>query len=242
MLTDLDLMKCHARALFTQDDEERLLSVNVPNGEAASRFFLGRTIEGSLRRYRHDLSQEMVQAVEAICRTEPPVEHLTDLREGDAAARYLKTEDAILSLLDGDSPVEKVSRGPSYVFPENLPETDDGVTRVTERNIGVLNHGLEDWIPDVAEGQPFVALVIDGRAVAVCCSVRITLDAHEVGVEVSEEYRGRGYAVDVCSRWASEVKLLGCTPLYSTSWENTASQAVARKLGLRQYGATFHVR
>jgi len=30
-------------------------------------------------------------------------------------------------------------------------------------------------------------------------------------------------------------------PVYSTSWENAASQAVARKLGLTMYAADFHI-
>jgi len=34
---------------------------------------------------------------------------------------------------------------------------------------------------------------------------------------------------------------MGAIPLFSTSWENAASQAVAKKLRLAQYGADFHV-
>jgi hypothetical protein len=30
-------------------------------------------------------------------------------------------------------------------------------------------------------------------------------------------------------------------PLYSTSWQNQASLALARKLGLIQYGADLHI-
>jgi hypothetical protein len=242
MLMDLELMTLHVRALFTHDNDDRLLRVNNPNGGAAPRFFLGRTIAGSIRRYHRDLARDLVEAIEAVCIAEPPVECLHDPRDGDAATRYLETENDILSLLNGEAPVEKISRGPSYVFPKNFPATADLTTHVTERDVGVLDDGFEDWIPDVADSQPFIALVIDGRAVAVCCSVRITPEAHEAGVEVAEKHRGHGYAADVCSRWASEVNLLGCTALYSTGWENTASQAVARKLALRQYGVTFHAR
>jgi hypothetical protein len=34
---------------------------------------------------------------------------------------------------------------------------------------------------------------------------------------------------------------MGRTPLYSTSWENEASLALAKKLGLPQYGVDLHI-
>jgi predicted GNAT family acetyltransferase len=71
--------------------------------------------------------------------------------------------------------------------------------------------------------------------------VRITHEAHEAGVETLPDFRGRGYATDVVAGWARLVRSLGAVPLYSTSWENAASQAVARKLRLVQYGADFHI-
>ena len=41
--------------------------------------------------------------------------------------------------------------------------------------------------------------------------------------------------------WAAHVQARGALPIYSTSWSNTASQAVARSLGLVQFAADFHV-
>jgi hypothetical protein len=41
--------------------------------------------------------------------------------------------------------------------------------------------------------------------------------------------------------WAREVQSMGAIPLYSTSQENTASQAVAKKLRMALYGADFYV-
>jgi len=71
--------------------------------------------------------------------------------------------------------------------------------------------------------------------------VRVTPVAYEVGVETAPEFRGRGYAAPVVAAWARVVREAGRIPLYSTSWENTASQAVARKLGLVQYGSDLHL-
>ena len=93
---------------------------------------------------------------------------------------------------------------------------------------------MPDW-------QPFLAIVEAGRAVSVCRSVRITGEAHEAGVETLPEFRGKGYAKDTVAAWARSVQSMGAMPLYSTSWENTASQAVVKKLHLVQYGADFHI-
>ncbi|MXY71814.1 MAG: GNAT family N-acetyltransferase, partial [Dehalococcoidia bacterium] len=76
---------------------------------------------------------------------------------------------------------------------------------------------------------------------SVCGSVRITPEAHEAGVETSANARGRGFAVAVVAAWAQAVRALGAEPLYSTSWDNAASQAVASKLGLIPYASTFHM-
>jgi hypothetical protein len=39
-----ELTRLHVRALFAQDDDGRLLTLNETGGEPAPRFFLGRTI------------------------------------------------------------------------------------------------------------------------------------------------------------------------------------------------------
>jgi len=79
------------------------------------------------------------------------------------------------------------------------------------------------------------------KAISVCRSVRISAPAHEAGVETLPEFRGKGHATAVVAVWARAVRSLGSEPLYSTSSGNLASQALARKLGLIQYGVDFHI-
>ena len=96
---------------------------------------------------------------------------------------------------------------------------------------------MSAWVPDVRHSPPLLAYLVDGRAVSVCGSVRITPEAHEAGVETAAEYRGQGCAPQVVAEWAQAVRALGIEPLYSTSWANAASRAVARKLALVQFGS-----
>lgn len=95
--------------------------------------------------------------------------------------------------------------------------------------------------PHIPHRQPFVAVIEDGRAVAVCASVRITRAAHEAGVETVPRYRGRGHAVDAVAGWAEAVAKLGAVALYSTSWDNVASRRLAARLGLQVIGVDFHI-
>jgi predicted GNAT family acetyltransferase len=133
-----------------------------------------------------------------------------------------------------------VGNGLAYQFiKDDMPS--ERVTLVTEANPEILQNGFEKLIEELPAWQPFVALVRENRAVSVCRSVRITAEAHEAGVETLPEFRGNGYAAEVVAGWARLVRKSGAIPLYSTSWENKASQAVARKLGLKCYGVTFGV-
>lgn len=232
MLSDLDIMGRHARALFTHDDRGRLRRVNEPDGAEAPRFFLGRTAAGHLWRYRFDLPQSLAGQLEAVCVGEPIADELG--HEPAYSAEYLR-------LLETHAPVQKVWTGPTYLFPDSVARPSREAVVVTSENADVLRGGFEDWIADVPRSRPFVALLHEGQAVSVCCSVRVTSEAQEAGVETLAAYRGKGYAADVAARWAEEVRKIGCTPLYSTSWENVASQRVAQRLGLRQFGVTFHV-
>jgi RimJ/RimL family protein N-acetyltransferase len=83
--------------------------------------------------------------------------------------------------------------------------------------------------------------VQDGRAISICRSVRIGQQAHEAGIETLPQFRGQGHAPIVASAWAAAVHELSRIPLYSASWQNKASQAVAHKLNMHQYAATFHI-
>lgn len=227
----MDIQVC---ALFTSDAESRLLLVNEPGNVVAPapRFFLGRTPTGNVIRFRADLLEELVQELRMLCADEP----FLQTEEGEPPRHV----ERYVQLLEEYTSVESVSAGPAYYFSENtLPSRQPVV--VTESNREVLKGGFENLLPELLLWQPFVALIEGGRAVSVCRSVRITAEAHEAGVETLPHYRGKGYARDVVAEWARRVRAIGALPLYSTSWDNKASQSVARSLRLKFYGADFHM-
>lgn len=234
MLINLELMNFHVRALFTHDAESRLLFVNEPDNAVmpASRLFLGRTHQGNVWRFRADLPEKLCEELDALCADEPPLN--AELNE--LPAHFEK----FVRLLESDLTVENASTGLAYHFVEH-ETTSNRLLKVTEDNAEVLHGGFEKLVEELPAWQPFVALVEGNRAVSVCRSVRITAEAHEAGVETLPEFRGNGYAQEVTAEWARLVQNSGAIPLYSTSWENKASQAVARKLRLKCYGVTFGI-
>lgn len=225
-------MAIHIQALFTNDARSRLLCVNEPGGGGpAPRLFLGRTRIGNLWRFRADLSVSLTEELEALCIDEPVG------AEFGVAPRHAE---AYAQLLETHAPVRTLWMGPAYRFTE-FPEPSRPLLVITETNAEILRGGFEELVADLPAWQPFLAVVEKGQAVSVCRSVRITPAAHEAGVETLPDFRGKGYAKDVVAGWARAVHSLGAIPLYSTSWENIASQAVAKKLRLAPYGADFDV-
>ena len=229
--TERDWLELHIRALFVHDDRGRVVTRNALGGGRAPRFFLGRTPDGNRWRFRDDVPGDLAGLLEALCQDEPappdplqPPLHDADYRQ----------------VLATHAPIAEAWAGPAYRFPEDLTPPGGDVVRLTEANAALLRGGdLEPWLADIGQSEPLMALVRDGRAVSVCGSVRITPEAHEAGVETSAATRGHGFAVAVVNAWAGAVRELGAEPLYSTSWENTASQAVARKLRLIPYAADY---
>jgi len=224
-------MRLHMEALFTQDARGRMVCVNEPDGDVAPRFYIGRTVHGSVWRFRHDLDDGLVQTLETLCSKEVPGEEYVLPPHGSG-----EFEDALART----APVQKKWAGPAYRFPRSLPVTSETLC-VREPDSAVLHADLVEWIDDIPERQPFVVYLHAGRAVSVCCSVRKTRAAHEAGVETAQAFRGRGYAAQVVAAWARAVRELGAVPLYSTSWSNRSSQAVATRLGLVRYGTDLHM-
>ena len=236
-ISDLHLLEIQADALFTHDSRGRIGYVNEPDGDRAPRFFFGRTKEGNLWRFRDDLTDDTVRQLDRLAADEPVDD---DLR---AEPRNLG---AFLEVLRADRADPSTYAGPAFRFPDELPPlpASANVTRLTRENSHVLQglgwdldaSTLENSAQEFEARGPFMVVIVDGAAVSACFCARLTTRAAEAGVETAEASRGRGYAPAVVAAWAHAVRAMGRIPLYSTSWDNLASQTVARKLGLVQYG------
>lgn len=148
--------------------------------------------------------------------------------------------DRYLEILAEHAPVEKLWSGPTYRAIRDTSPTAMA-TLITPENAALLQDGFEDWLPDIPHRQPFLAVVKDGRAVSICASVRISAAVHCAGVETHADHRRSGHAAQAVASWGRAVRSLGATPFYSTSWDNIASQGVARRLGMELAGVDFHV-
>jgi len=230
-MNDRELMRIHVEALFTRDAAGRLVRVNEPNGEDAPRFFLGRTTEGSDCWFGRDVDDDLARRLAEAAKAR---------RSGDDHPLAPEDPAAYEALLERAAPIQQTVTGPAYCFPREIAEFAD-VVSVTDQNAEILRPHLESWLDSTAPGLLTMAVVEDKCAVAICSSVRITDVAREAGVETAPGFRGRGYAPRAVAAWAAAVRRTGSIPLYSTSWSNAASQSVARKLGLRMFGADLHI-
>ncbi|MDE0012574.1 MAG: GNAT family N-acetyltransferase [Candidatus Poribacteria bacterium] len=233
MVSDTELMGIQVEALFTQDENRRLRHINEPvdDIQPAPRFFFGYTSEGSICKFRHDLPDNVIAQLKEVAAAEPMLVNLEKIPKN-----HRQFED----ILQSHVPIERISVGPAYRFPEHIaPPTN--VIQLSSENAGLLRGDFAEMVSELNSWQPYLAIIEDARAVSICRSVRISSRAHEAGVNTLPSYRRRGHATSVVAAWALAVRALNLIPLYSTSWDNVASQGVARRLGLVQYGVDYHV-
>jgi len=228
--TDFDLIQLQAEALFVYDENGKLLRINEPGNDAPpARFFLSRSKSGNLWRTRCDVPAELAVKLEKLATAEPVV---VDLSEPPRyAAEYAQT-------LADHAPVIDTWAGPAYYIPSDQPHN---AVQITPENL-VLVEAHFDWLLTTLEiYAPVMATVVEGKAVAVCFCSRIAAKVCEAGVHTEDAYRGYGYATQAARGWAAAVRASGRLPLYSTSWSNLASQAIAKKLGGVMYGSDYSV-
>lgn len=224
------LVEIQLDALLVRDAAGRLVATRDPAPRPAPRLHLGRSREGNVWATRRDLDPARDAALHRLCEAEPALARSDACDAPACRAR-------VLELL---APVAAEAGGPCYVLPERLPR-DDRAREIEASERGAWSEAFP-WLAAEFEAVAPVAIAFAGRPAAICHAPRgLTPFAAEAGVETLAPFRRRGLAAAAVACWARAVQRSGRLALYSTSWENTASQALARRLGARRYGETWQV-
>jgi len=218
-------LKVHLQTLFLFDDADRIIGTREPEPSPGPSFSLIRGKASCAWAVRADVPQYLADELNSLAQEEPPT---SDFRGAPMhAERYM-------SLVGGE-----VDSGPAFEFPKDIVQSQG---TVFVEDIHLLDHHFPGWkASEIPERTPIVALVEEGYAVSVCFCARRSNVAAEAGLETAVGFRGQGLGPRVTAAWAMEVRASGRTPLYSTSWSNEASLAVARKLGLTAYASAWSI-
>jgi hypothetical protein len=223
----------HLKTLFVLNDDGRILSTREPGMHRGPLFSLIRNTTSCAWAVRAGVPEDIASEIDHLAREEPPV---LDLRDSPVhAARYVSLLGRIHVGQEVGATLRQ-SAGPAFEFPDAIAQSADIVVVEDEQQLHQNFHG---WVPgEIAAGRaPVMAAFKDGHPVSLCFCARSSDIAAEAGVETAEAFRGRGFAPYVTAAWALAVRASGRVPLYSTSWTNSASLAVARRLGLMAYAS-----
>ncbi|MDF1490093.1 GNAT family N-acetyltransferase [Tessaracoccus caeni] len=223
------LLALHVGALYRLDEHGRLIETNEATPNPAPRVFVGRTAEGSSCYLRRDVPEGLGRRIDQLTRDLP----LYPDRRGDAEV-YGAIEDAIAEA----GTIASRWHGLAYAFTTPCSPMSSEATEITDGR-DVLVGPFAPFQTDLKAIWPFFGVLRDGRVVSACYSARLTDHAAEAGVDTDPAHRGQGLAATVINAWRKAIEDSGRTALYSTSYDNLSSQAVARRLGLSQYAETF---
>lgn len=208
----------HIDVIYQQTKQGKLTVINEPPFEQAPLVFLGVMTNGIIQKYSQqvdDLFQKRIK----------------NTIQG-------QKDDLLVGLINQISDrvgLHEFTMGPTYVFPKIAEKTTETLL-ITEQNKELLKEDFRFIYVDYEAKKPCTVILKDKKVVSLCCSARQSNEAAEASVYTTKEYRSKGYGAIVTKAWAHEVQQQGKVALYSTTWDNFASQGVARTLGLKQYG------
>jgi len=228
------LLDQHADVLFRMDTDGKLAGLNEPGDDPPPRLFLARDETTHRLWFRADVGEATIDACRAIARELPP----WDLQRPPRSL-YAPLREAI----DREGPIVDETNGPAYRFGQQVDLPNHApATVIDEASAHLLESNFPYTRSILAFRSPVVGVVVDGSVVSACYCARKRPGACEAGVDTMEPYRGNGFAALVVWVWRDAVENEGRQPLYSTSWDNLASRAIAAKLRLIPYAETLSLR
>lgn len=214
--------------LYRLDAQGMITATREPGASLGPRFALIRATTGIAWAVRAGTPPDVYDRLAALLASEPPITRPGD--EPRHAAAYL-------TAVGG-----RVVCGPAYTFPKDLSDPARRSEVVVVEDIEIIDRRFVGWSQDeIQQRQPIMGVLEDGQAVSLCFCARRSEGAAEAGVETAEPYRGRGLGPLVAAAWAAAMRREGHLPIYSTQWNNSASLAVARKLGLQPAADNWNI-
>ena len=210
-------------AMFSLDADGRLVG-------RAPCLHIVRTTEHVICKTHADLPDDVHESLTAICRKPRG-------RPREWSEQYA----TYVNILTKFATVASVRSGSLFTVPIAGAAAVSCAVKITTSKAHLLVPELSEWLPDLPSGRPMMAAVEEGRAVAICASVCSSGEAHCAGVETAPAYRLRGHARTVVQAWATCVRGLGAMPFYATTFDNVASQTLARSLAMPLIGSEFSV-
>jgi len=218
--------QAHLETLFILDGRGRIVSTREPNPGRGPSFVLIRRADSCAWAINASMGDEQAREVTRLALEEQPT---SDFR------RPPKHMEQYMKIVG-----RQFDAGPAFEFLDRMPLFEGAVLI---RDVGQLRGSFNGWTADELPGRsPIMAIVEDGVPVSICFCARVSESVAEAGVETAPEFRGRGLAGLTTAAWASAIQASGRTPIYSTSWSNGPSLAVARKLGLVASASYWNLR
>ncbi len=223
LLSDMELIECHVRVLYKHNQLNRITHINELPYDIAPRIYIGTTKNGKIVRYSNLLDENLIIDLDRAIHSSSKIE----LAE-------------IINTLNITKQLSSVWIGPAYVFPKLRKDSSTNVIQITHSNKELFKPNFPYTYEEFEYKQPCYAIIQDHMAVSICCSARQTPVAAEASLYTLEEFRGKGYGLEVSNAWAMDIQSQGRIALYSTSWDNFSSQSIAKKLNLIQYGTDIN--
>jgi hypothetical protein len=226
--------------LYVLDEAGRILQNREPNGSRGPLFAIIRGPSECAWAVRSDVDPQVSAELAVLAATEPPV---VDFRDAPVhAARYCDLLSTAVAQAYPHPPVLSPYHGAAFVFPDRAAGSAAITTSLIEDEALLAPH-FGGWVEgEIGQGRaPVVAVLRQRTPVSIAFCARRSDVAAEAGVETLGAFRGQGFATSVVADWARRVRNGGLLPLYSASWDNLPSLAVARKLQLELYATDWNV-
>lgn len=239
MRGDLGLLQIQYATVFRLARSGRIAGENDPDRSPGPKMWLAGSAEGNVAGVRADVAAPVAREILALAADEPP------FVGSDALPRHL---DRYAALADGAARFGLVFELPKGLTAGWEARLVASGTAAGESLLARLAQvGLPDGLRDLGFRNvdefwaPWCAVVADGDVAALAFAARLSGRGADVGVATAPAHRGRGYAGAAVAGWTQLPELADRALIYSCERTNAASQAVARKLGLRRIGCSLRI-